>query len=383
MSAYLHLDVLTHSTPRNAGEPIGDVVQVTRDKTATVAVLADGLGHGITAQVAATLYAARLSELLRRDFSLRDAFLKVSRDIHATRAEGGLYAALILARVRPDGETTILTYDAPPAVFVGTQMASVLTGHTLDGENAAIKEAHCFLETGEGLLLTSDGVTQAGLGRGLREGFTSDGVARYVTDCLADRIPLNELGRKVQLRARELWGKTQGDDVTATLLAARLGQSLTLLSGPPANRSDDARALHEFFEASGRKVICGASTAMMAARYLGRPLRVDQENASPITPPRYYLEGIDLVTEGVVTLNQVFNILGADPTRYEPDSSVSILSSWLKEADRLDFLVGRAANLGGSDISFLQQGIQPRQIVVPLLAEALSHIGKLVTCRWF
>lgn len=383
MNAYLHLDVATHSTPRHTGEPIGDVVRVTRDKAATVIILADGLGHGITAQVAATLYSARLAELLRRDFSLRDAFLKVAHDIHATRADGGLYAALVLARVRPSGETTILTYDAPAAIFVGAQVASVLAGHTLDGERALIREAHCFLEAGEGLLLMSDGVTQAGLGRGLRDGFTSDGVARFVTDCLGEQVPLAELGRRLHLRARELWGEKQGDDVTATLLSARIGQPLVLLSGPPANRSNDARAMREFLDAPGKKVICGASSAMMAARFLGKSLKVDQENASAITPPRYYLDGIDLVTEGVVTLNQVLNIVGADPTRYEPDNSVSTLTSWLKEADRIDFLVGRAANLGGSDIAFLQQGIQPRQVVIPLLADALTRSGKLVTCAWF
>jgi hypothetical protein len=156
MNRYLHVDVLTETTPRNPGDPIGDVVQVARGPASTSVVLADGLGHGIGARVAATLYAAQALELLHRDFSTREAFLTVAHDIHARRGSGGLYAALAMARVRPNGETTILTYDAPPAVFVGRQAASVLGGHTLENEPTLVREAHCFLEAGEGLLLVSD-----------------------------------------------------------------------------------------------------------------------------------------------------------------------------------------------------------------------------------
>lgn len=383
MSHYLHIDVSTESTPREPGDPIGDVVQVARDKAATSVVLADGLGHGVAAHVAAMLYVSQALELLRRDFSTREAFLRVAHDIHAKRGEGGLYAALVMARVRPNGETTILTYDAPPAVFVGRQMASVLPGRNLENEPALVREAHCFLEAGEGLLLVSDGVTQAGLGCGLAEGLTIEGVARLVTDCRSSRLSLQDIVRMTHRKARQLWGRVQRDDVTATMLAARIGQPLSVLTGPPVNRPADPGVVRAFMALPGKKVICGASTAQMAARVIGKRLRVEQDHETPFTPPRYFLDSIDLVTEGVVTLNQVLHLLGTDPARYEPDDSVSTLASWLKAADRIAFMVGRAPNLGGSDIAFVQQGIQPRTVVLPLLVKALEEQGKLVTCEWF
>jgi hypothetical protein len=287
-----------------------------------------------------------------------------------------------MARVRPNGETTILTYDAPPAVFVGRQAASVLGGHTLENEPALVREAHCFLEAGEGLLLVSDGVTQAGLGCGLPEGLTIDGVARLAADCRSTGLSAAEIVRMTHRKARDLWGRVQRDDVTAAMLAARIGQPLTVLTGPPLSREADASVVRAFLETPGRKVICGASTAQMTARVLCKPLKVEQDHEAAFTPPRYFLDSIDLVTEGVVTLNQVLNLLGTDPTRYEPDDSVSTLASWLKEADRISFLVGQAPNLGGSDIAFVQQGIQPRTVVVPLLVRALEDQGKLVTCEW-
>jgi hypothetical protein len=380
---YLHVDVLTSTTPRHPGDPIGDVVQVARDRASTSVVLADGLGHGVAARVAATLYAAQVLELLRHEFSTREAFLRVAHDIHARRGASGLYAALIVARIRPNGETTILTYDAPPALFVGRQAASVLTGRNLENEPAFVREAHCFLEAGEGLLLVSDGVTQAGLGTGLAEGLTIEGVARLVTDARSSRTPLDGIARLVHRKARDLWGRVQRDDVTASILAVRVGQPLVLLTGPPVNRDADPAVVQAFLAAQGRKVICGASTAQMVARILGKRLKVRQDHRTPFSPPCYFLESIDLVTEGVVTLNQVLNLLGTDPARYEPDDSVSTLAAWLKAADRITFQVGRAANLGGRDIAFVQQGIQPRGTVVPLLVRALEEQGKLVTCDWF
>jgi hypothetical protein len=382
MSRYLHIDVHTESTPRNQGDPIGDVVQVMRHETATSVVLADGLGHGVGAHVAATLCASQALELLRRDYSTREAFLTVVHDVHAKRSDGGLYAALVMARIRPNGETTVLTYDAPPAVFVGHQAASVLTGRNLEGESTFVREAHCYLEAGEGLLLVSDGVTQAGMGSGLAEGLTIEGVASLVTDCRASRASLAETTRLVHRRGRELWGRVQRDDVTAAMLAARTGEQIAVLTGPPANRETDRSVVHAFLASAGKKVVCGASTAQMVARAIGQRLQVQQDHALGISPPRYFLDSIDLVTEGVVTLNQVLNLIGTDPARYEPDDSVSTLASWLKAADRVDFTVGRAQNVGGSDIAFLQQGIQPRTLVVPLLVRALQAQGKLVTCDW-
>ncbi|MDX9976249.1 MAG: hypothetical protein RBU21_24955, partial [FCB group bacterium] len=87
-------------------------------------------------------------------------------------------------------------------------------------------------------------------------------------------------------------------------------------------------------------------------------------------------------TEGAVTLNQVFNILEEDDSRYEPKSGVSNLARLLKDADRVEFLVGRAPNLAGEDIAFRQQGILPRTTIVPLLAEKLQSAGKLVIVRY-
>jgi hypothetical protein len=89
----------------------------------------------------------------------------------------------------------------------------------------------------------------------------------------------------------------------------------------------------------------------------------------------------DLVTYGAVTLNQLFNILDADPDHFEPDSSVTRLYEAISSADRINFIVGGSSNLGHADIAFKQQGIMPRHKVIDLLAQKLRSEGRLVDIK--
>ena len=380
--AYLHFDLETAASAKVPGDACGDVVSAWRTRDCTWVILADGLGHGIKANLQATLHTSRLQRLLGLNYSFREAFCTVAATVHANRTCDLPYAALIAARIRTNGEATILTYDAPNPVFLSRTQVTDLPGRALPEGQPLVLESSAFLEAGEALLLFSDGVTQAGLGQGLTTGWTLPGVVHFLKTRLREGIVMQQLGREVHDQARRLWNKVRGDDVTALSLLARQGHSLAILTGTPMRRSDDASVIRDFLATPGTKAVCGASTAKMLARHLGVQLQVDQHLPSAITPPRYFIEGIDLVTEGVITLNQVLNILDQDPNRFEPDSPVSHLARALLEADRVDFWVGQAPNLGAQDISVLQQGIQPRRVVIPLLMQLLERQGKLVTCEW-
>jgi len=129
------------------------------------------------------------------------------------------------------------------------------------------------------------------------------------------------------------------------------------------------------------KVVCGATTAAIVARHLGRKLDIEQDPRSLVAPPRYSIAGIDLVTEGAVTLNQVYNVLDESPERHEEDSGVADLCGLLWATDRVNLTVGVAANPANGALSFRQQGILPRATIVPLLRQKLEKAGKLVLVR--
>lgn len=381
---YVHSEILSIQTSKKPGTPCGDLAVFERTAAATTLVVCDGLGSGIKANLAAQLSTSRLMELLRCGFSLRESFAHLVRSMHESRSSGLPYAVFTVVRILVDGEATILTYEMPPPIFVGAKHATILPQRSfpLEGELAA--ESTCFLEPGEGILVVSDGITHSGMGmrRGLPMGWGSEGLLRFVNDHLADRFPIPEIPDRVHEQARLNWGGPGGDDCTAVMALCRSGNILNILTGPPINTDDDVPVVNRFLHSEGRKVICGASTAKIVARRMGRKLEVDTETQSAIEPPRYLLDGIDLVTEGAVTLNQAYNLLSEDLPPAFADSPVGRLYDLLKSSDRINISVGRATNPASADISFRQQGILPRARIVPLIANTLTNWGKLVVLEY-
>ena len=133
-----------------------------------------------------------------------------------------------------------------------------------------------------------------------------------------------------------------------------------------------------FLEAKGLKIVCGGKTAEIVAGVLGEPLGVEQDSLSLTSPPRYAIEGVDLVTEGAVTLNQVYNVLDEPLERLVEDSGVTELCTFLQLADRVNLFVGGAQNRAHGDITFRQQGMLTRDRIVPLIVDKLRAAGKLV-----
>jgi hypothetical protein len=335
------------------------------------------MGSGIKANVAATLHASRLLELEKQGVSLRDAFARVVGTIHQDRGKTSMYAAITVARILHSGEATVLTYDMPEPVFVGAQHASLLPQRLFHADAALLGESHCHLNAGEGICLMSDGITQAGLGTQFRDGWGSEQAARFLDSLVGRKCAFSNVPEELTTRARQLWGERLGDDCTTVFAHCRPGKQLSILTGPPYRSSADREFVERFLATSGWKVVCGATTSKIVARHLGREMTMEQD-VSLIAPPSYRIEGIDLVTEGAVTLTQVYNILEEDPSRYEEWSGVTELCDLLRAADRVHFFVGTASNPGNLSIAFQQKGILPRTRTVPLIRERLTKAGKLV-----
>jgi hypothetical protein len=374
---YLHVEVSQAQSSKRVGAVSGDVIVSERDAVATTIVVADGIGSGVKAHLFATMVTARFLELVRRDFSPRQAFSQLVQTMHQARGTDLPYAVFTVIRVLNDGETTILSYEMPFPLLFSQNHLSLITARTFPFESEVIGEANLFLEPGEGILAFSDGITMAGMGMTLPLGWSLEGIRCYANDILADRTPARELARLVHDQARLLWQGPGGDDCSVVFAHCRRGEMVTVFSGPPLDKAMDSQVVSRFLAAPGTKVVCGAMTAKIVARGVGKPLRVEQDAQSAIAPPRYYLNSVDLVTEGAVTLNQAYNVLEADPGMLENDTGVTLLCQLLLKADRIQFLVGGAENAGHTDISFRQKGILPRRKIIQLLAEKLRELSKL------
>ena len=375
---YLHIDIETCQASKYPQGPCGDVIAQHRTELATDIILCDGIGSGMRAYIAATMHTARLQTLLQGGFSLRQAFASLVATLENWRDPEKPYAAVSLARILNDGEATVLTYDAPAPVLVGRNSATVLPGRPFVTGSTVAQESSCFLTAGEGLLLASDGITQAGMGHGLNGGWGSEGVAAYVSQWLSSRRGSQTLAQSVHRKAVKLDGDRFADDMTVVLGHCRHGRVVNIFTGPPTSKRADASVVTRFLALPGPKVVCGATTAAIVARTLGRELKVDAIPTSLIAPPKYEIEGVDLVTEGAVTLNQLCHVLDMDVEDVDELNPVTEFADLLHQADRVNIVVGCGANPANDSLGFRQQGILKRNRVVPLLVAKLRERGKLV-----
>ncbi len=375
---YVHIDTELAQTSKKAGNPCGDTFSCFRDEAATLLVCCDGVGSGIRAHLAAEMGLSRILESMRLGTSLYKTFGNVVRSMERDRDPSRPLIAFNIARIRNDGMTMIVSYEAPPPILIGRRHAAVLPQtlvHDLGTTQAF--EASCFLEPGDSILLMSDGVTQAGLGQGLVNGWTSEGVVRFVNDRLSGGARQRDIPELVHREACRLW-RHQGDDITVAIGICRHGEIVNLFTGPPQDRDRDTKVVRKFLDMEGLKIVCGGSTADLVARTMRRELTVERDPQSLIAPPRYEIEGIDLVTEGAVTLNQVYNLIDEDISKLTEDSGVTSLCALLQVSDRINILMGGAKSLAGGDIAFRQRGILSRHKIIPLLIEKLRAMNKLV-----
>jgi len=410
MSDYTHVDVHSVQSSKKSGMPCGDLLATLRTNTGTTIICADGIGSGIRAHIAAQMCVSRLTESLQQELSLRTAFQSVATTMQASRDPHKPFAAFSIARIRSDGYATVFSYDAPPPIMVSRQGATVLASRPFPLPGGLALESNCQLNMGEGILLMSDGITQAGLGWGANTEWTSEGVVRFVNSKISSRLKLSLAPAMLHKEAIARWkGEVQesarsfspyspdarhqamvrqtakdrasfsgGDDCSIVLGLCRTGQTVNILTGPPLDRDDDTATVKRFLQIPGLKIVCGGTTAKLVAKYLNVPLEMEDEPMSVIAPPRYGIKGINLVTEGAVTLNQVYNILDEDIANLHEDSGVTELRLLLGVADKLNIIVGMADNTANTDISFRQRGVLSRKVLMPLLAEKLRQEGKLV-----
>ncbi len=376
---YLHVDIIEKQTSKVTSDPCGDVIGYHRDDVSTTLVISDGLGSGVKANIAANMCVARAIELLKSGTTLKEAFSILVSTMNNAWGTDKPFAVFTLARIIRNGDATILTYEMPPPVIVNSYSGNVLITNTTTIEKAICYESHCSLTNGEGLLLVSDGITQAGLGCGLVNGWEIKGVSSFITGKLLNKkAKINEIPELVHDEARRYWRKAKGDDCSVAMALCRNGITVNLITGPPADKRKDDSFVKAFLKHEGIKIVCGGSTAKMVARIKKSSLSLKENTGNAVTPPEYEIDGINCVTEGAVTLNQVYNILDEDISDIFPKSGVLALADFLNIADKINIWIGDAPNDDVDGLVFKQQHILSRKVIIELLIDKLRKKGKLI-----
>lgn len=340
-----------------------------------VAVLTDGLGSGQQANVCASLTATMAMEYMRANIGLRRAATLIMDALPICPDRHISYSTFTMVKASPEGTVRMIEYENPPATLLrGTDVLPIArTAYTLPRwEGRKMTYATFQMTLGDRLFFCSDGITQAGLGE--PDTPFGQGLERVIpwlqeSIGIAPEIGARILCKGAADRATRLDGGRAGDDTTAAMLYYRTPRVTQMLTGCPFDRTQDAAYAALAIRPGVATIISGGSTADLIARELNRPIETPLVALDPEVPAGSEIPGIDLVTEGCVTLSKVIESLrnpGPD-VRVNPATKMRDL---LLASDRIFIDVGTAINPAHQDPN-LPVALDIRRNIVKDLAEVL------------
>ena len=374
------LEVDYYQISKHGQRACGDSFFSRKTGERTILVLADGLGSGIKASVLSTLTTTMAAAFVssRMDIKRTAEVILETLPVCSRRKIG--YSTFTIIDVRRNGEIRIIEHDNPPFFLLRD-------GKVVEVEKQAIeldtgRRSHlCYSEftllPEDRLVLFSDGVTQAGMGLPhLPLGWLESGVETYITDLLQNQpsISAGEISKRIALKAREYDGNRAADDITCAALYLRNPRRTLLVTGPPYKLEHDSVMADIVTSFTGTKIICGGTTSEILSRELKRPVFVNlkEMRSSGEIPPTATMEGIDLVTEGTITLSRALRLLEQDVSLESlPDNAVKKLMTLLINSDVIDFVVGTKINDAHQDPA-LPKDLEIRRNLIRQLCRTLE-----------
>jgi len=361
----------------------GDYCICERTPQGTIYIVCDGIGSGVYANISAINCASRILEMYQNGMSIRTASEMVAAGMHRARKEDIPFSAFSVAVILPDGEFTAYSYEAPSPIIMQDEQATVLSPRFYTAGFEIIAEVYGLLHFGDSLLLFSDGVSQAGLGHGYGNGIGSEGVSDFINRNYKPNESVKELPDRILEMCKSMSGDNFEDDTTLALIHCREAEELTLLTGPPSRQALDSVYVADFMEMPGRKIVTGSTTTDIVARELQKEVETLSLGKAFGQLPEYHIDGIDLVTEGAITLNQVNNIMDEPVEQLSGNSVVERYCCMLHEADVIHIMVGKAANTAHEDLIFKKIGVHLRKATLEQIIAKLKRKGKLVIERYY
>jgi hypothetical protein len=359
----------------------GDSLSVAPIQGGKLMVLSDGLGSGVKANILATLTTKIALRLMERGLPLEEVVATLTDTLPTCKVRQIAYSTFTLLKVLDDGRVYLAEFDNPPTFFLKQGYRSQLKYKDRVIGTRKIREAHVHAKAGDWLVTVSDGEIHAGIGGLLNLGWDWEKIAKFLEAQIHEDMSAQKVAQILVNQARELYQDRPGDDTTVGVLKIRPKRFAAFMIGPPVKRDDDDAVVRRFLEMPGRKIVSGGTTAGILAKSLGKDVVVDLTSMTEKIPPIGKLEGIDLVTEGVHTVNHTLELLeeadDIDQFTGKRDGS-SRLAHELLYADSISIFLGQAINPAHLNPNLPQEmGFKSRS--VQAIANLLKDKGKEVT----
>ena len=369
----------------------GDHVERIDQENGVTVVLADGLGSGVKANILSTLTSKILSTMIAGGLTVEDCVKTIAATLPVCEVRKVAYSTFTIIHIVENREAELIQYDNPRVILLrgGRSVDYPQQELTIDGKR--ILKSVVPLEEGDVFMAMSDGAIHAGVGLSLNFGWQREEIASFLEAVYDGSFTAKTLAAMLVGECTRLYGNKPGDDTTACAVRIRRRKTVNLMIGPPADPARLTEMHQAFFGSAGRHIVCGGTTSTLAAEYLHKPLDTSLPlYLDPEIPPTARIEGVDLVTEGVITFSRVLEYANdylKDNERYtdwsyKKDGASQIARMLFEEATDVNFFVGRAVNPAHQNPD-LPIGFNIKMQLVEGVAKDLTEMGKRVAVTYY
>lgn len=369
----------------------GDHVDIVEQgDNSTVIVLADGLGSGVKASILSTLTSKIISTMMAQGLSLEECVSTIAATLPICSVRGVAYSTFTIIHIIDNSTVELIQYDNPKIIMLrDCEIYDYPVSEVIIGGKKILK-SNIKLRENDIFIAMSDGCPHAGIGTAFNFGWKRDDIAEFIRSVAHVGFTAKTLSTMLIDECNKLYGGKPGDDATACVIRIRKREPMNILFGPPSHRDDCDRMMSLFFSKEGKHIICGGTTSSIAAKYLGKEVKTTLKFERSDVPPIAYIDGVDLVTEGVITINKVLeyakDALG-DNEEYahwsvSQDGASLICRMLFEEATDINFYVGRAINPAHQNPD-LPINFNIKMNLVHELSECLRKMGKRIKVSYF
>ncbi|MCQ2294995.1 MAG: serine/threonine-protein phosphatase [Bacteroidales bacterium] len=374
-----------YTSLNHVGEELcGDHVESCVDGDYTTLVLADGLGSGVKASILSTLTSKILCTMVSNDIDIVECVSTIIETLPVCKVRGVAYSTFSVVHVNRQGEGYLFEFDNPEAIYYHHGEAMDFDREAIEVCGRTVFKSKLNLEEGDIVLVMSDGTVHAGIGMILNFGWPREKIKEYLNNHLTADHSARAAACVLASACNEIYEGMPSDDTTVAAVRIRRRLDVNVMVGPPVNKEQDEAHVARYLEGPGKKVVCGGTSSQILARHMGERLKTSLEFPDREIPPIGYIKGIDLVTEGVITLRRLLelsrkyiSISDLTPKTYTQRDGASLLADILfEQSTHVHFFVGQSVNEAhqGLDID-----ITMKLKLVESIAANLRIMGKEVT----
>ena len=385
------VDAAFNSINKYGEELCGDNIEQILLDDSKILVLSDGLGSGVKANILATMTSKIAATMLRQGSTIEETIDTLVHTLPICSERKLAYSTFTIIQVYKTGQVYVVEFDNP-SIFIhrnGEDYHVEKTLRTIDGKR--IYESNFKIDKYTTIVAVSDGVIHAGVGRILDLGWEWENVNRFLRNMSAEDKPAAVVAAKVLGMCQSLNNNKAGDDTTVLAIKIREQETINLFTGPPKDPDNDYAIIENILNSEGKVIVCGGTTANIVARTLGCEVEIDMSTMTPTIPPIGKIPRIELVTEGVITINKALELIKwYNSPEFnnkllkllkENNGASRLASILIEDCDNLNIWLGQDVNPAHQEASF-PMGFDFKTGQIKELASWLEKMGKVVTIHY-